>query len=100
MFIILSEVSCEVSALCKDEVAHPSTETHGKEQPTIECHDNEHEYVAIPNLNHMQTTLKNVHTQTQAVVTNSARVCVCVCVHVYTTCVCRREGEVIHRQNN
>ena len=104
LFIILSEVSCEVSAFGKDEVAHPSAKTHGKEQPAVERHDNEHEDVAIANLNHVETTLKNVHTQTQAVVANSACVCacacVCVCVHVYATCVCRREGEVTRRHNN
>ena len=73
LFVVFSEVSCEVSAFGEDEVAHSGSETHGKKQPAIERHHYEHENVAITNLNNMKATLKNVHAQTQAVVANSAQ---------------------------
>ena len=76
LFVAVSEVSCEVPAFGKDEVADSGAETHRKEQPAVECHDYEHENVAIGDLNHMKTTLKNVHAQAQTVVAKSAQVCV------------------------
>ena len=91
LLIILSKVSCEVTALGKDEVSNTSTKAHSKEQPSIECHDNEHKYVAITNLHHMNGTLKNVHAQAKAVVTKPVTVRVCV----YTMDImCTREDKV------
>lgn len=99
LFVILSKVSCEVSAFGKDEVAYTSSKTHGKEQPTVERHHYQHQYVPIANLDNMESTLKNVYTQTQTVVTNTAQCHVCVyvciprvCVYVYArVCVGERE---------
>ena len=76
LFIVFSEVACEVPALGKDEVTDSSAEAHRKEQPAIERHDYEHENVAIGHLKHVKTTLKNVHAQAQTVVAKSAQVCV------------------------
>ena len=67
-------------ALGKDEVADSSAEAHCQEQPAVECHDYEHENVAIGHLKHVKNTLKNVHAQAQTVVAKSAQVCVCECV--------------------
>ncbi len=39
LFIVVSEVSREVAAFGKDEVAHAGSETHRQEQPAVECHD-------------------------------------------------------------
>ena len=42
LFIVFCEVSCEVTALGKSEVANSCSKTHCQEEPAIECHDDEH----------------------------------------------------------
>ncbi len=54
LFILFPEVSHEMPALSKDEVANPSTKDHSQKQPSIKCHHHQHEKVAIANLNHME----------------------------------------------
>lgn len=61
-----------MTALGKDQIAHPSAKAHSKEEPSIECHHYQHENVAITDLNDMEATLKNVHRQTEAVEAETA----------------------------
>lgn len=61
LFIVFCEVSCEVTALGKHKVANTRSKAYSQEQPAIERHDNQHQDVAITNLNHMQHRLEEVH---------------------------------------
>ena len=68
MFVLFSEVTQEVSALSKDKVAHTSSKADGEEEPAIERHDNQHEYVGIAHLDNVQDRLDHMHTHTDGVV--------------------------------
>ena len=50
-----------MSAFCKDKVADSCAKADGQEQPAIERHDDEHEYVAISDLNDVEPGLEYVH---------------------------------------
>lgn len=54
MLILFPEVSHEVTALGKEEIAHTSPEGDGEEEPTIVGHGHQHEEVGITHLHHMQ----------------------------------------------
>lgn len=72
VFVLFSEISHEVSALGKQEVAHTSTKRDGQEQPAIVGHGYEHEEVGISHLHHMEGRLQQVHANTDGVVLESA----------------------------
>ena len=51
LFVCVCKVTREMSAFCKDKVADSCPKADGQKQPAIERHDDEHEYVAISDLN-------------------------------------------------
>ena len=64
VFIVLSTTETgstkALPAASKDEVTEASSETHGKEQPTVEGHGNQHEEIAHTNLDHMKSRLQHM----------------------------------------
>ena len=55
VLILFSEVSHEVPALGKEEVAHASTEGDGQEEPAIVGHGYQHEEIGVPHLCHVES---------------------------------------------
>ncbi len=60
--LILFPRAChEVAALGENKVANTSTKDYSQEQPSIVCHCDQHEKVAIANLQHVENRLEDMH---------------------------------------
>ena len=55
VLILFPEVAHEVTALGKEEVADPSTEGNGEEEPAIVGHGHQHQQVGVAHLDNMES---------------------------------------------
>ena len=73
-----------VSKLGKQQVSYSCSKAYSQEEPSVECHRNQHEEVAQPNLDHVENRLEQVHSNAQGIILNTECACGCgecgVCV--------------------
>ena len=72
MIILFPEVAHEMPALGKEEITNTSTKRHRQEQPSIECHYNQHQDVGITDLHYVEGRLDQMHTKTDRIELQSA----------------------------